>query len=293
MAGLRTERVAVGDIEIELDHGGSGAPVLLWHGFLETRLCWRALARKLLVGHKVIAPDMRGYGGSSKPDEGYDGRTLYEDFRGLLRALDVRQPVHLIAHDMGAPPALLWAGERPEEVASLTYVEEPLLTREALAPLFAFNREAHRMGGLWWWGFGLAPHAAEHILPGRERHFLTWFYDHYTAKRDAIEPETVDAYLEGFAGPKGLAGAFGVYRAVFDTIEQTEALESVEVPVLAIGGEKSLGDRVGTMLRPLCPRLRSETAPGAGHFVPDEAPGFLADVFLDWAAGIDGQPTGR
>jgi pimeloyl-ACP methyl ester carboxylesterase len=269
IAGFAETTVSANGIDLLVRTAGEGPPVLLWHGFLETGLCWREVADDLARDHRVIVPDMRGYGGSSKPADGYDAATLRDDFRALVAQLDLG-PVHLVAHDMGAPPALLWAGTHPEEVASLTYIEEPHLSREALAPLFAFERETYAIGGLWWWGLGLAPDAAERILPGRERASLTWFYDHYTAHRAAIPDGLVDAYLESFTGPAGIAGAFGVYRAVFGSMEQLEAVRQVNCPVLAIGGEGSLGAKVGEMLVPLCPDLRTEVVAEAGHFVPDE-----------------------
>lgn len=86
--------------------GGEGAPVLLWHGFLETWYCWRKVMPALTEKYTAIAPDMRGYGNSDKPQSGYDTRTLAEDFRQLVQQLRLGQ-VHLVAHDMGAPPALM------------------------------------------------------------------------------------------------------------------------------------------------------------------------------------------
>ena len=64
-----------------------------------------------------------------------------------------------------------------------------------------------------------------------------------TAKPEKIEPATVDEYLRTFSGREGLLGGMGVYRAAFTSIEQTEPLakSTVVVPVVAIGGAKSLG----------------------------------------------------
>jgi len=277
-----TRTVDLTDIKVFVREQGSGTPVLLWHGFLETGRCWDEVAAALSRDFRVIVPDMRGYGDSAKPRDSYDARTLYKDFRQLLQAIDIDLPVHLVAHDMGAPPALLWAGECPDEVASVTYVEEPLATHEALSALFRFDRNTFAMGGLWWWGLGLAPDAPERLLPGNERAFLTWFYDHYTSKRAAITDEVVEEHLRTFSGPEGIAGAFGVYRAIFDTVAQTEALKRLDVPVLAVGGEKSLGTKVGEMLRPLCDNLLVEEIAGAGHFVPLEQPEALAELVREF-----------
>lgn len=107
----------------------NGAPVLLWHGFLSTSLEWRVVMPALaLAGYAILVPDMRGYGDSDKPTgtDGYDARALAEEFRALVRQISFGggKPLILAAHDMGAPPALLWAAHHPEEVAGLEVVRE-------------------------------------------------------------------------------------------------------------------------------------------------------------------------
>jgi pimeloyl-ACP methyl ester carboxylesterase len=110
-----------------------GPPVLLWHGFLGTGYTWRKVMTALAAaGMRVLVPDMRGYGDSDKPPgtEGYDGRALAQELRALVGTLDfasARRPMTLVGYDMGAPGALLWTGDHPEEVAHLLYVEEPVL----------------------------------------------------------------------------------------------------------------------------------------------------------------------
>ncbi|MEH1844939.1 MAG: alpha/beta fold hydrolase [Nostoc sp.] len=63
-------------VQLHYVRGGQGPVVLLWHGFLETWYCWRKIMPVLAKQYTVIAPDMRGYGDSDKPDHGYDVRTL-------------------------------------------------------------------------------------------------------------------------------------------------------------------------------------------------------------------------
>src|ERR1700722_2194222 len=79
------------------------------------------------AGYAVLAPDMRGYGDSDKPagTAGYDGRALAGEFRALVHLLGfgAGQPLLIAAHDMGAPPALLWAADFPDEVRGLFYME--------------------------------------------------------------------------------------------------------------------------------------------------------------------------
>ena len=105
----------------------NGPPILLWHGFPGTGYSWHKVMPLLVAaGYRVLVPDMRGYGDSDKPagTKGYDGRALAEEFRLLIRTIGfgAGRPITIAAHDMGAPPALLWASEYPEEVSGLLSV---------------------------------------------------------------------------------------------------------------------------------------------------------------------------
>jgi pimeloyl-ACP methyl ester carboxylesterase len=94
-----------------------GPPILLWHGFLSTSYGGRHVAPALAqAGAAVLLPDMRGYGDSDKPAgvDDYDGRALAQEFRALVQQIGFGsgRKLTLVAHDRGAPPALLWAADR-------------------------------------------------------------------------------------------------------------------------------------------------------------------------------------
>ncbi len=258
----------------------AGPPVLLWHGFLGTSYTWRKVAPLLAArGCAVLVPDMRGYGNSDKPPDtvGYDGLNLAADFRALVRETGFGggRPIALVAHDMGVNPALLWAAQHPGEIADLVLMEEPVLLPEVLGKLIAYTPETIKLGGLWWWMMALAPDMAERLIAGgHERAFLEWNYRHYAADPRAVEPAVVDEYLRSFAAPGGVSGAFGIYRAVPRSAEQTAPLarSKVRVPVLALGGEGSLGERVREMFALVAERVEGGAVPGCGHFIPEERP---------------------
>lgn len=256
-----------------------GPPVLLWHGFLNTCQSWRKVVPILTqAGCSVLAPDMRGYGDSDKPGgvEGYDDRALAEEFRALVRKIDFGRgkPLILVAHDMGAPPALLWAADYPEEVAGLLYLEMPVMLADVLQKIIAFTPEAAQQGSMWWWLLPLAPGAPEELVVGNERAFLTHFYKRFAARTGVIGPAEVDETLRTFAGREGVLGAMGVYRTAFTNIEQTEPLaeNQVTVPVVALGGEKSMGEKVKEMLSMVAKHVSGGAVPGCGHFLPEECP---------------------
>lgn len=253
--------------------GGQGKPVLLWHGFLETWYCWRKIMPALAEKYTVIAPDMRGYGDSDKPETGYDGLTLAEDFRALIKHLGFDK-IAIAAHDMGAPPALIYAGKYSNEVEALVYLDEPVLLSETIEQILKFSPETMEGGGLWWWVFALAPKMPEILIANHEREFLTWFYDQYLYDRSSIDEETVNEYLRTFATPDGIKGSLGVYRAIFETIQQTEPMAEtkIDTPVLCLGGEQSLGENTKKMLQQVANNVRGGAIANCGHFIPDEQP---------------------
>jgi pimeloyl-ACP methyl ester carboxylesterase len=220
---------------------------------------------------------MRGYGDSDKPagTDGYDARALAEEFRALVRELDfgAGRPLTLVAHDMGAPPALLWAADHPEEVAGLFYIEVPVMLSEVLTKIIAYTPEAMKNGSMWWWILPLAPDVPERLIVGNERAFLTWFYQRY-ATPGAIDTAAVDEYLRTFSGRAGVLGALGVYRAAFTTIEQTAPLtkKKVQVPVVALGGENAQSVEIRKMVEMVAENVDGGSIADCGHFVPEERP---------------------
>jgi pimeloyl-ACP methyl ester carboxylesterase len=257
-----------------------GPPVLLWHGFLGTAYSWHKVMPLLAeAGYAVLVPDMRGYGDSDKPEGtiGYDGRALAEEFRSLVRMTGFGngRPLTIVAHDMGAPPALLWAFDHPDEVGGLAYVEAPVMLQDVLEKIIVYKPEAMAQGSMWWWVLPLAPKVPETLMVGKEREFLNWFYQGPNVeKHDSISTESVDEYLRTFSGKVGVLGALGVYRAAFTTIAQTAPLldNKVTVPVTAMGGEKGLGGKVGQLVSMVARDVKGVVIPACGHFLPEERP---------------------
>ena len=296
ISGFTSKTASVGGVRLHYLIGGNpnGPPVLLWHGFLSTCCEWRKVMPALTdAGLAVLVPDMRGYGDSDKPAgvKGYDARALAEEFRALVSQIGFGggKPIILAAHDMGAPPALLWAADHPEEVAGLLYIEAPVMLSAVLTKVIAYTPEAMKEGSMWWWVIPLAPNVPELLVVGNERAFLTWFYDKHTAHRDAITPADVDETMRTFAGREGVLGAMGVYRAAFTSIEQTEPLAGlsgnrVKVPVVALGGVKGLGERVLAMVKMVAQDVEGGVIADCGHFLPEERPEEVVRQVLAMAA---------
>jgi pimeloyl-ACP methyl ester carboxylesterase len=291
--GFRSEAATIDGVKLHYWIGGdpAGVPVILWHGFLSTGYAWREVAPGLAAaGMAVLVVDMRGYGDSDKPAgvEGYDARALSEEARRLVAQIGFGKgrPFILAAHDMGALPALIWTADHPDEVSGLVYIEAPVMLGHVLRQVFQYTPDAMAQGAMWWWILPLAPGVPERLIVGNERAFLNWFYEgDHVVNHAAFSPTVVDEYLRTFAGERGVLGSMGIYRAAFASIAQTEPLmvDKITVPVIALGGEKGLGDKVGGMVRQIAADVTAETLQGCGHFMIEERPEFVVRHILQLA----------
>ncbi|CAN5123211.1 alpha/beta hydrolase [soil metagenome] len=291
ITGFRSAFATVAGVQLHYWIGGDpkGQPVILWHGFLSTSYAWRDVAPALAAaGLAVLIPDMRGYGDSDKPigTDGYDSRSLAEECRSLVAAIGFGsgRPLVHAAHDMGALPALIWSADYSHEVAGLLYIEAPVMLGTVLRQVFSYTPEAMAQGSMWWWILPLASGVPEALIVGNERAFLTWFYagDH-VANHAAFGPAVVDEYLRTFAGKDSVLGSMGIYRAAFASIAQTEPLMAAKltVPVVALGGEKGLGGKVGEMVAMVAENVEAHTLADCGHFMTEERPAFVVGHILD------------
>ena len=289
--GFSAGTTRVGEMELYHVTGGNpdGPVVLLWHGFLGNAYSWREMLPLLAADFNVVCPDMRGYGASTHPgvEAAYDGQTLANDFAGLMAQLG-HSRYHIIAHDMGAPAALLLAANSPERVQSLAYVEEPAALPTILSEKIRYTEQGTALGGLWWWMMAYAEGMAEAIIAGNERPFIDWFYDNYAADPSNISEQARRVYVRDFGGAAGIAGWFGVYRSMLTTAEQTAPLaeNKVQTPVLAVGGAGSLGATVGEQMQQVAQNVEPVVIEDCGHFVPEEKPEELVRRFRAFTRGL-------
>jgi pimeloyl-ACP methyl ester carboxylesterase len=256
---------------------GAGPPVLLLHGWPQSSHAWRGVAA-LLGDHDVVMVDLRGFGRSPKPQSGYDAATMAADLHELLRSLEL-EGVTVVGHDWGAVFGYALAASHPGDVAALGIVEMVLpglgMLEEAMRP-----RPEGRF--LWHLGFQSVPDVPELLIQGREREYVDWFFEHH-----AHAPGAVDAgvYAEALREPGALSASLGVYRAYFETAEQIAALAErpLEIPVVAYGGESSLGELALASARRVAPAARGGVIADCGHWAPEESPRAVAELIRELA----------
>jgi haloacetate dehalogenase len=211
--GFALERVDVGEAVLRVRHGGSGPPVLLLHGHPRTHATWHRVAPLLARSHTVVCPDLRGYGGSSKPPttpdhEPYSKRAMARDCVALMERLGHRR-FAVVGHDRGAYVALRTALDHPDSVERLA-VLEAVPIGEALA-----RCDARFAAGWWhWFFFGQTDKPAERVIGadpdawygvGRANSAERMGAEAFADFRRAIhDPATVHAMMEDYRAGLGL-----------------------------------------------------------------------------------------
>jgi haloacetate dehalogenase len=259
---------------------GSGKPLLLLHGFPQTHYCWRHLIPTLAQGgYSVVAPDLRGYGGSragpgGPRGEGFTKRELARELVQLTRLLGFER-FAVVGHDRGARVAYRMALDHPTRVQRLAVLNViptvDQFARMAIGPSL----------GYWPW-FLLAQPAPfpEQLLEAAPEQLLRFIFDSWPADPGAIDENAFAVYLDALN--KTTAPAIcGDYRASFwldQEHEQADRLvgRRIECPTLVLTGaaETQLSD-AGAVWREWASDLTADTVPG-GHFIPEEAPDELA-----------------
>lgn len=274
--------------DISVLHGGHGEPLVLLHGWPQTGDCWLPVLPALAgAGYTVVVPDLRGLGRSAPADAGFAKDEQAEDIRGLLRALGLGPAAHVAGHDIGGMVAFSWARRYPDEVRSLTLME-------LAVPGLGLERAmdvAH--GGRWHFGFFMAPQVPELLLDGHEEEFFTLWYAQLAGNSNPPGRQVVGRYVEAYRGRERLGSSFGHYRTLLDDGRTNAAWAAagnrLPMPVLAIGGDQAVGDRLAVSLRPVAPSAETAVIAGSGHFLAEEQPAPLTERLLAFL----GQPALR
>lgn len=246
--------------------GGRGPAIVLLHGYGETGDMWAPLASELARRHQVIVPDLRGLGLSSKPPGGYDKKTQGGDVAGLLDALGIEK-ADVVAHDIGNMVAFAFAAQNRERVTRLVVIDAPV-------PGVGPWEEVLKNPLLWHFRFG-GPDM-ERLVAGRERIYLDRFWNEFSANPASFDEASRVHYASLYALPGAMHAGFSQFAAFDqDAVDNREFLAKggkLEMPVLAVGGEKSFGPMMATVMREGATQVTEAVIPGSGHWVMEENP---------------------
>jgi haloacetate dehalogenase len=270
MTGMEQRTVRANGIRINSWVGGKGPPLLLLHGWPQTGQMWRKVAPRLLDEFTVVCPDLRGYGDSDKPRDGYDKRTMARDMHEAMSALG-HSRYAVVAHDRGARVAHRQALDYSGAVTRLCVLDiVPTHT------VFA-RTDRHLAAAYWHWFYFQAPDLPELMIGAVPEPFLRALFRGLTFRAGAIEEPMLQEYLRAFTLPGTIRAGLEDYRAAatLDFGDDERDLGArVRCPVLALWGEfgkmHTLFDVLATW-REKADQVDGRALP-CGHFIPEEAP---------------------
>ena len=268
--GFETEDVDTGEAVIHLRRGGAGPPVLLLHGYPQTHVMWHLVAPLLARDFTVVAPDLRGYGDSSKPPttpdhEPYSKRAWARDQVAVMAHLGFER-FAVVGHDRGARCAYRIALDHPEHV-------ERLAVLDVIPTADMYRRTDMRMAlGAWHWFFLPQPYdLPERLLAADPEGF------YFRSRRSLFAPEALAEYERCLRDPRVIHAICEDYRAGatidYELDEADRGVRRIACPLLALWGEEGpLGSvDVVAIWGAWAGDVRGAALP-CGHHLPEEAP---------------------
>ena len=235
---------------------GKDDPVVLLHGYTQTSHMWLPLISKLADKHTVIAPDLRGFGQSSAPADGYTKAAMAQDIHALVKSLNY----------IGLMVAYGYAAQYPNEV-------DRLVLMEAFLPGVGDWNSVFLLRDLWHFHFyGKTPLA---LVTGRERIYLEHFWNDFAADpKQSVPEKDREFYAKAYAQPGHMAAGMEVFRAFPMDAEDFAGFgrTRLSMPLLVLSGEKAGGPFLIERGKMVATNVEGVLIKGRGHWLMEEAP---------------------
>jgi epoxide hydrolase 4 len=292
MDPLTYRTISVNDVDLQVSVSGKGGErglALLLHGFPELAFSWRYQIPALVdAGYEVWAPNLRGYGESSRPPKvsDYSMDRLLADIGALVDASG-RDDVTLVGHDWGAAQAWMFAIRRVRPLQRLVImnVPHPACMRRELRGLRQLLKS-------WYILFFQIPWLPEKLLSARRAKAVGDAFTRSAVDRSRFPDEVTDVYRRAAVQPGAMRSMLNYYRALVRGIRasSSEKLAPIETPTLMIWGledvalSKATTEGTDEYVNDLTMRF----LPGVSHWVQQEAPETVNAMLLAW---LDGEPV--
>ncbi len=273
-------------LEFKVATAGAGDRlVLCLHGFPESALSWRhQLAPLAHAGYRVWAPDLRGYGGTTKPDglDAYQLETLLEDVAALIEASQASQVI-LVGHDWGGIIAWYYAMRRPVKIAALIVLNGPHPA--------CFEREISHWRQLrrsWYVALFQIPWLPEAALAADHARMIGIILKWMRRSSAHLSDDIVRLYRQQASKPGALTAMLNYYRAAIRgggaARQRKLGYPVIDVPTLVIWGlqDQALARQNLDGLESLVTDLTVVTLEQAGHFLHEDEPQHVTDEILGW-----------
>jgi pimeloyl-ACP methyl ester carboxylesterase len=276
-AGFAEHTADVNGVRIHYAIGGKGSPVVLLHGYAQTSQMWNPIMPLLAKNHTVVVPDLRGAGGSSKAESGYDKKNMAVDIHDLMTSLGFKR-ASVVGHDIGLMVAYAYAAQFPQET-------ERLVLMDAFLPGIGDWKNVWLMRDLWHFHFhGEVPLA---LVKGRERTYFEHFWNDFAADpKHSVSEADRRIYAKAYAQPGGMRAGFEYFKNFERDAKDFAELGAtpLAMSVLVLTGEKASGTFLIEQTKLVASNVDGKVIAGSGHWLIDEAPQIVIPAlttFLD------------
>jgi pimeloyl-ACP methyl ester carboxylesterase len=264
----------IDNVQLHYLTAGHGPAVILLHGFAETSRMWRPIIPLLAEKFAVIAPDLPGIGDSSIPaDNKIDMIAAAKQIHDLARSLKIDK-ARVVGHDIGLMVAYAYAAQFPNETEKLAVMDAFLPGVPGWEPIYNAPNV---------WHFRFNGEYPEKLVQERERIYFEYFWNVFAADKNHSIPEADrKAYTEAYSKPGRMRAAWTYFASWpqlakdFAQLSQTK----LTMPVLSIGGEKSLGNELAAQMKLVADNVTTIVLPNTGHWILEERPKETTDALL-------------
>jgi len=254
---------------------GHGTPLILLHGYAETSLMWKPIIPAFAKRFTVIAPDLPVIGDSDIPADGLDMKSAAIRIHDLAKSLGV-QKAEVVGHDIGLMVAYAYAAQFPTEVTKLVLMD-------AFLPGVAGWEAVYNNPDIWHFRFnGPTPEA---LVQGRERMYFEHFWNDFAAdKTHSIPQADRQAYTKAYARPGRMHAGWAYFVSFPQAAKDFAVLaqHQLTMPVLVIGGEKSLGEPLEQQAKLVASDVTVVVLRDTGHWVLEERPKDTTDALMNF-----------
>lgn len=262
---IASRTAQVNSVKLHYLSAGHGPTLILLHGYAETSLMWRPIIPALAARFTVIAPDLPGIGDSDIPANGLDMKNAAIQIHDLAKRLGVEK-AEVVGHDIGLMVAYAYAAQFPSEVTKLVLMDAFLPGVAGWEPIF--NSPDY-------WHFRFHGPTPEALVKGRERIFFEYFWNDLAADKNHSIPEADrKAYTAAYSRPGRMHAGWEYFVSFQQAAKDFAQLSQTKLtmPVLTIGGDKSLGEALGQQIKLVATDVTVVVIKNSGHWVLEEQP---------------------